>query len=299
MPNRIIKDSILTSDKINSLSFFEYTLWTALILLADDYGRFHANPLIIKGYAFALRPEVSPDDIEAGLKSLVEHDCIKTYTHGGKNYLYFPNWTEHQRLRNRKSKFPEPPLELENCQNDIAASCGQLPPNAASCGDVRRVAARAGAESESESESEIESEIESESEKKQNPNLSLITNKSQETGINYEQVNILFDRLWKLYPKQVGKGQVTMEEKVAMFEIGFERVAKAIRAYRRECEESEREYKFIKNGSTFFNGAWRDYLPPAPPPRDPNKRYDEEGRELNSAGYPIIDFGLSKAGNDF
>ena len=43
MPNRIIKDSILTSDKINSLSFFEYTLWTALILLADDYGRFHAK----------------------------------------------------------------------------------------------------------------------------------------------------------------------------------------------------------------------------------------------------------------
>ena len=109
----------------------------------------------------------------------------------------------------------------------------------------------------------------------------------------------MFDRLWKLYPKQVGKGQVTMDEKVAMFEIGFERVAKAIRAYRRECEESEREYKFIKNGSTFFNGAWRDYLPPAPPPRDPNKQYDAEGRELNSAGYPIIDFGLSKAGNDF
>lgn len=299
MPNRIIKDSILTSTKINSLSFFEYTLWTSLILLADDYGRFHANPLIIKGYAFALRPEVTAENIEAGIQSLVEHDCIKTYTHGGKNYLFFPNWTEHQRLRNRKSKFPEPPFELENFQNDIAASCGELLPNAASCDDVQRIAARARAESESESEIESEYEIESESEKKQNPNLSLITNKFQETGINYEQVNNLFERLWKLYPKQVGKGQVAMDEKVAMFEIGFERVAKAIRAYRRECEESEREYKFIKNGSTFFNGAWRDYLPPAPPPRDPNKRYDEEGRELNSAGYPIIDFGLSKAGNDF
>ena len=161
MPNRIIKDSILTSTKINSLSFFEYTLWTALILLADDYGRFHANPLIIKGYAFALRPEVTAENIETGLQSLVEHDCIKTYTHGGKNYLFFPNWTEHQRLRNRKSKFPEPPFELEIFQNDIAASCGQLPPNAASCGDMQRVAARARAESESEIESESETESES------------------------------------------------------------------------------------------------------------------------------------------
>ena len=55
----------------------------------------------------------------------------------------------------------------------------------------------------------------------------------------------------------------------------------------------------IRNGITELKQFSVFGQPPASPPRDPTKRYDEEGRELNAAGYPIIDFGLSKAGNDF
>ena len=282
MPNRIIKESICSSDKISKCNWFEEVLFYRLIVNCDDYGRFDGRTQIIKARLFPLVDSISYADIESAIDKLCSLGLVMRYANDGKPYLCLPTWEDNQNIRAHKSKYPAPADE-EVQRNTAEYSCTQVNADESECARNPNPNPNPNPNQETEN----------------NPNLSLITNKSQETGINYEQVNILFDRLWKLYPKQVGKGQVTMDEKVAMFEIGFERVAKAIRAYRRECEESEREYKFIKNGSTFFNGAWRDYLPPAPPPRDPNKRYDEEGRELNAAGYPIIDFGLSKAGNDF
>ena len=39
MPNRIIKESTFTSDRIASLTDFEFRLWIGLITQADDAGR--------------------------------------------------------------------------------------------------------------------------------------------------------------------------------------------------------------------------------------------------------------------
>ena len=39
MPNRLIKDSIRFSEKVNSLSDFQFRLWVSLITYVDDYGR--------------------------------------------------------------------------------------------------------------------------------------------------------------------------------------------------------------------------------------------------------------------
>ena len=47
MPNRIIKESITTSEKLASLSDFEFRLWIGLITQADDAGRGDARPAIM------------------------------------------------------------------------------------------------------------------------------------------------------------------------------------------------------------------------------------------------------------
>lgn len=70
MPNRIIKDTILTSKHINELSDFEFRLWIGLVLLADDDGCGDARPEIIKGRTFPLRDCVSLKNITNGIKSL-------------------------------------------------------------------------------------------------------------------------------------------------------------------------------------------------------------------------------------
>jgi hypothetical protein len=125
MPNRIIKESICTSEKIAGLSDFEFRLWIGLITQADDYGRGDARPPVIKGRIFPLRDRTTIKDIDVALQSLAAKGCVDLYNVDGKPYFLFPSWAAHQRIRDCKSKYPEPPCgELRQS----AASCGELPP---------------------------------------------------------------------------------------------------------------------------------------------------------------------------
>ena len=125
MPNRMIKDSIHTSESINALSDFQFRLWVNLITYVDDFGRGDARPAVIKGTCFPLRDRMTNRDIEAALKELAGAGCVCLYEVDGKPYLYFPNWESHQRIRQKVSKYPAP------------TDCGNSPQIAADCGEVR------------------------------------------------------------------------------------------------------------------------------------------------------------------
>ena len=132
MPNRLIKESVCTSDKINALSDFLFRLWACLITYVDDYGRGDARPAIIKGRCFPLREQVTVSDIEEGLQELSSNGCILIYEVDGENYLCFPNWENHQTIRNKKSKYPEPPADDERLKA-IESNCNQLKSDASKC----------------------------------------------------------------------------------------------------------------------------------------------------------------------
>ena len=108
MPNRIIKESIHGSEKLNTLTDFQYRLWVGLITYVDDYGRGDARPAIIKGTVFPLRDRVTAKDIQEALLALAGAGCVGLYEVDGKPYLYFPNWERHQRIQTKKSKYPAP-----------------------------------------------------------------------------------------------------------------------------------------------------------------------------------------------
>lgn len=129
MPNRIIKESAFTSDKIAALTDFEFRLWVGLITQADDTGRGDARPAIIKGRVFALRDRTTTKDIDTALHALAAHGCVFLYTVDGKPYYEFPNWTAHQRVRDVKSKYPS--KADADILPQVAADCRELPQNAA------------------------------------------------------------------------------------------------------------------------------------------------------------------------
>lgn len=129
MPNRIIKESLCSSEKIASLSDFEFRLWVGLITQVDDAGRGDARPAIIKGRVFPFRERLSIKDIDAALQDLAAKGCVSLYTVDGKPYFLFPGWVKHQRVRDCKPKYPEPPENLNLSQS--AASCGEFPQSAA------------------------------------------------------------------------------------------------------------------------------------------------------------------------
>lgn len=151
MPNRIIKESICDSERIASLTDFEFRLWVGLITQADDAGRGDARPAYIKGHVFPFRDRVTAKDIDASLHALAAKGCVTLYTVGGRPYFWFPSWAEHQRIRDCRPKYPGPEENDNSLQP--AATCGNSPQLAATCGlNPIRIQSESISESESESD---------------------------------------------------------------------------------------------------------------------------------------------------
>lgn len=147
MPNRIIKESICVSEQIDALSPLDEVAFYRLLVNCDDYGCFDARERVVKSRLFPLR-DISTQEVRQILDNLAALGLIQLYEVDGKPYLMVCKWSEHQRVRVSVHKYPMPP--------QVAASCGELPQDAASGGKMRL-------ESESESQSESESESQSES----------------------------------------------------------------------------------------------------------------------------------------
>lgn len=230
MPNRVIKDSIRTSKKINALTDFQFRLWLYLITYVDDYGRGMADPELLKGFVFPRRKRVTESDIEKGLADLAGMGCIHLYQVDGESYFCFPNWGEHQRIQNKRAKYPEPPT-IEN---------GNLPYSAANDDILPSVTVSHG-EPPPESKP-IQSESESETESKN---------------------ACAFDVFWKAYPKKVGK--IAAKKAFDRVKVPVETLLDALE--RQKCGEQWRKDngQYIPNPATWLNqGRWEDevHLPP-------------------------------------
>ena len=108
MPNRILKESICSSEDIDKLTYFEESVFYRIIVNCDDYGRFDARPNYLKNMLFRTRENVTRRSIEEALKKLALIGLVKLYVAEGKQLLYLPKWESHQQIRSKKSKFPAP-----------------------------------------------------------------------------------------------------------------------------------------------------------------------------------------------
>ena len=119
MPNRMLKESILSSEKFNSLTWFEQSTYIRLILLADDYGRLDGRDVILKSYCYPLDDKVTRSAISKAISHMVNVGLLQKYEVNNKPYIYFPNFGKYQRLRSKTSKYPAP---LNGAQNDSCQS---------------------------------------------------------------------------------------------------------------------------------------------------------------------------------
>ena len=87
MPNRVIRDSILTSRQVARLDWFQQALFVRLILGCDDYGRYYGAPDIICGHLFSTSSGVTQELVAEGLGKLEEEGLIVTYQVEGRNLL--------------------------------------------------------------------------------------------------------------------------------------------------------------------------------------------------------------------
>lgn len=120
MPNRIIKESVCSSDNLDQLSWFEEVLFYRLIVNCDDFGRMDARPAIIRARLFPLK-SLTDSQIEKALTSLRSAAMIDLYEVDGRSYLQMRTWNRHQSIRAKKSKYPAP-----DDANTLASNCMQM-----------------------------------------------------------------------------------------------------------------------------------------------------------------------------
>ena len=115
MPNRILKESICTSEDIDRLSPGAEILFYRLMVRADDFGTYHANETIVKNTCFPLKPDstISAVKVTKWMDELEAAGLIARYVSDGRKYLWIRKWEKHQQIRAKKRKYPEPPDGIE------------------------------------------------------------------------------------------------------------------------------------------------------------------------------------------
>lgn len=104
MPNRIIREGINTSEKVDLLSWQAEVAYRRLINVVDDFGRYDGRPSIIRAACFPLRLEkVREADISRWIAECEKAGLIALYVVDGKSFVQLFNLGEP---RAKSSKYP-------------------------------------------------------------------------------------------------------------------------------------------------------------------------------------------------
>lgn len=131
MPNRILKESICTSDTLDQLNSFQETVFYRLIVNCDDYGRMDARPKVLAARLYPLK-DIRAEQIENALRALSSAGLVILYEVDGKPFVQMKTWERHQQIRAKKSRYPSPDdakTSYGNTCNHMLADVSKCPRN--------------------------------------------------------------------------------------------------------------------------------------------------------------------------
>lgn len=126
MPNRIIREAILSSESVASLGWAEEVFYRRLMSIVDDYGRYEASPKLLRAKCYPMQiDDVTADDVEKWLHGAQKAGLISLYAANGKNYLQINKFQQQTRTA---SKFPAIDSEcsqmISSAHLDVVVSVG-------------------------------------------------------------------------------------------------------------------------------------------------------------------------------
>jgi hypothetical protein len=241
LPNRILKESICTSENIDNLTPEEEVFFYRLMVNCDDYGRIDARPAILRARCYPLRLEkIKEKDITKWLDALAKQNLIILYQLEEHTYLQITKWKKHQQIRASKSKYPGPDDEgALMISSDI--NCNQQISSDINCNQ------------------QISSDINGNQSKSNVPVIEIEYDNRNRISEQNE-----FELFWKHYPKKVGKMQAFKNWK-KLIAKGYtnEQLIQCANNYKALVLKEKRESKFIKHAEGFLNPdkmMFADYL---------------------------------------
>lgn len=107
MPNRILREGILTSPRIAKLGWSEEVFYRRLMSVVDDFGRYYADEGMLRAACYPRQlNKVSDSDVGKWLRACADAALVRVYpAQDGERYLEVLNFG--QQVRAKKSKFPD------------------------------------------------------------------------------------------------------------------------------------------------------------------------------------------------
>ena len=124
MPNRILRDWT-DSAAFDGLSPEVERLFVRILMKVDDFGRFHANPKLVKSACFPLSENLRSETVGDWIAELANRGLVACYTSGTSRFLAVRKF--RQRARAESSKFPapdgQPPHWLPSDDGQMTVTC--------------------------------------------------------------------------------------------------------------------------------------------------------------------------------
>lgn len=111
MPIRMLRDWT-DSITLEGVSAEGERLFIRLIMKADDYGRFHADPRLVRALCFPLNEGIKSESVRKWLEELGRVGLVFTYEAEKRPLLAIVNFG--QRLKQSRAKFPPLPGESDD-----------------------------------------------------------------------------------------------------------------------------------------------------------------------------------------
>jgi len=124
MPNRYLRETILTSGRVDQLDNAAEVFYRRLMSVVDDYGRYDGRPSVLRAACFPLRlNKVRESDISRWTAACQKAGLIVLYEIENKPYVELLDLGEP---RARHSKYPPCPPEESESVRASARKCAHM-----------------------------------------------------------------------------------------------------------------------------------------------------------------------------
>jgi hypothetical protein len=116
VPNRILREGILTSPNVARLGWAEEVFYRRLMSVVDDFGRYFGDPGMLRAACYPRQlGKVSDSDVGKWLRSCVDADLVRVYQAADmESYVELIKFG--QQVRAKKSKYPDALSLDSNCE---------------------------------------------------------------------------------------------------------------------------------------------------------------------------------------
>lgn len=107
MPDRLVREGLLASRKWTGLKLHLQNFFVRLILAADDYGTFPANPALIRSRCYPLELDRAREaDLQRWLEDLEHAGLVRFHWHHEDRYLTLEKFGQAERLKCPRARYP-------------------------------------------------------------------------------------------------------------------------------------------------------------------------------------------------